>query len=247
MTSAQAGRPAITVLARAPEPGRVKTRLAADLGNAAAAEVHEALALDVLERLHAWMGSGSRGGLVLSLDGNPAPVAGFARRARGLVAGLAIEMQAEGGLGERIEASLARRASELAAPSSRASFVVGTDAPLPSELLDAARSALAGAADVVLAPARDGGFVLLGGVVLPEGALARVPWGTDRVLQETRRALHRAGLSVAEVASGDDVDDLAGLERLALRLAAEPALSPRMSRWLDGRSLVPGVAHDVPR
>jgi glycosyltransferase A (GT-A) superfamily protein (DUF2064 family) len=167
------------------------------------------------------------------------------------VPSLAVEEQVAGGLGERIEASLARRSAEQAATASRApSLVVGTDAPLANELLDAARRAIESDAprvDVVLAPALDGGFVLIGGPALPSGALSAVSWGGGDVLQETRRALTRAGLSVAEAGSGDDVDDLEGLERLAARLAIDPAISPRMSRWLEDGGFLPGVARKVPR
>ena len=147
--------PPVTVLGRAPEPGRVKTRLAATVGAALACELHEALALDLLARLAEWQGrrGAPAGSLVLALTGGDEAVARFGDAARRRF-GLQVERQSGGDLGDRIREALERRGGE----AGDASLVVGTDAPLLTDsLLDGAAAAVAGG-QPVLAPSTDGGF-----------------------------------------------------------------------------------------
>jgi len=219
---------AVVVLARAPEPGRVKTRLAADLGAAAATSLHEALALDVIERLAAW-GSG-RGALVLALTG--AEPAGERLAGPARAAGFDVERQVGGDLGARVHGAVAGRHRVGA----RRVLVLGTDCvELPDELLDGAAAALLDA-DVVLAPAADGGYVLVGARRLPAEALAGVRWGTGTALADTEAACRLAGLSVARAPGSADVDTVADLERLATRLATAPSgRAPRTRAWLAAR------------
>jgi hypothetical protein len=216
---------AVTVLARAPEPGRVKTRLSRDIGAAAACDVHVALALDTIASVHAWLGDPRR--LVVSTTGAEAACARFEAEVAATL-GCRHERQSEGTLGDRIAAALALRLAEGA----RAALVVGTDCPLlHAALLDACVVALQ-AADVVLVPATDGGFVLIGARRPATGCLTGVPWGGPHVLEATERSVASGGLSVERVGEAEDVDDLDTLRRLARHLASHPEEAPRTAAWL---------------
>ena len=227
--------PAFTVLGRAPEPGRVKTRLAASIGDEAAAQVHEALALDTLARLASWRSArgASPEGLVLALCGDPAAGERLAGPARERF-GARVERQGDGDLGARMEEAFARRAAE----GTPLSLVFGTDAPLlPDELLDEAVGALAGGAGAVLAPSTDGGFVLMGVPGrLPRSLLSGLPWGTGEALAATEAALRSHGIEPSRVREASDVDEREDLERLAQRLRDEPGLAPATAAWLAGES-----------
>ena len=236
LTAMQPGL-ALTVLARAPVAGSVKTRLARSIGDDAAAALHEALALDVLERLAAWARRVGARELVLALTGDAA--AGLRLADPAAAWGWRAEAQPEGDLGARIEAGLARRLEG----GSEAALVLGTDAPiLPDALLDEAVSFLA-SADVVLAAAADGGFVLIGARRWVVGALDGVPWGTPGVLRSTLAAAARSGLTVEVVGVEDDVDDLESLARLAARPEIQGC--PRTAAWLASWRGGPGSS-DLP-
>jgi rSAM/selenodomain-associated transferase 1 len=227
------GGAAVTVLGRTPEPGRVKTRLAASLGEHAACEIHEALALDVLARLRAWLDARPEaipGGLVLALTGDEAAGRALETAARERF-GARIERQSGGGLGDRIREALDRRADEGAAGS----LVVGTDAPLLDDaLLDAAVATLA-AGRTGLSPSTDGGFVLLAARRVPEACFEGVPWGQAGVLGAVNTGLERAGLRPERLPGSEDVDEEADLLRLAVILSRRPELAPATARRLARR------------
>lgn len=104
----------------------------------------------------------------------------------------------------------------------RAPFVLlmGADCPdlTPREMRRAARW-LAGGADVVLAPARDGGYALVG-LARPLPAIFRdIPWGSERVYAQTRARLENCGRRLRALAQVGDIDRPEDLERIrALRL-----------------------------
>lgn len=117
--------------------------------------------------------------------------------------------------------------------------VVGSDLPdLPSRLVREALAALRGRKDcVVLGPASDGGYYLIG-LNRPQPALFdRIEWSTDRVLAQTCEAAKALGLHVLLLDEWTDVDDAADLNRL-MRDSPESSAA-RTRAW--------GVAHLVHR
>jgi len=198
------------VMARAPVAGAAKTRLAPALGAEGAAR----LAARLLERaVDAAVASGV-GPVVLAVTpdhGHPAFDALVARH------GLAVEAQGEGDLGQRMERLLARGVAVHGA-----AMVMGTDVPgLDAIALRAAAAAL-GDHDAVLAPAHDGGFVLLGLRCCPPGLLAGLAWSHERVLAQTVERLVAASLSFVQQPALADIDTPADLHHLP-------------SGWLDQR------------
>lgn len=201
----------IVVMAKEPEPGRVKTRLCPPLAPVLAAALQEAFIADLLERLG---GCGCPIRLYGAGDAMPR-LADLARRH-----GVELVSQCPGHLGVRMLAALQtelRRARRVA--------VLGADSPdLPLHLVEAAFEAV-DRSDICLGPASDGGYYLLAVKRrVPHVALgADIPWGTDRVLAATRAALATEGLGCLELDAWSDVDDVDGLRELMDRLAAAEA------------------------
>lgn len=222
-------RPVLYVLAKDPAPGFVKTRLCPPLSPARAAEMAAAFAADTLSMTRTLREIDAR----LALD--PGPAAGAPRggglRAVASALGLAVEGQGDGDLGERMAGLMAR--GLLSGPT----VLVGTDCPDLSAA--AVREAFAALErrDVVLGPAADGGYVLVGSrTAVPELFAIDAPWGSGRVLAATVRALERAGCAFDLLDVRDDVDDARALGRLASRLEraggnAAPETARLLARW----------------
>jgi rSAM/selenodomain-associated transferase 1 len=197
------------VLAKHPVAGRVKTRLAATLGAEAACALYRAFVRDLARRL-------ARSRLPVWWAFTPAP-APFAR----LVGSRRCFAQRGVDLGRRIDHALRTVHRAGGGPV----LALGADMPHVArrEVARAAR-ALAGGADVVLGPAADGGYYLIG-VRIPQPALfVDVAWGTHAVADATRRRCRALGLSLVELAAGFDVDgvgELAALARIVRRRPRE--------------------------
>ncbi len=205
-------RPVIVLFAKAPVPGRVKTRLAAHIGAVAAAEGHRVFVRDLLERLQLLADSAD---LELHTD-IPTDAWADARVA------CRLQQDAEN-LGERLWFAGARGLSE----GRPQVVIVGSDSPdLPLEHI---RALLACAADVALGPADDGGFYAIAMRRADPRMFHDVRWSGPDTLAETVRGVERCGFSVELGPRWYDVDTPQDLGRLA----ASPLLPPRTARWLS--------------
>jgi rSAM/selenodomain-associated transferase 1 len=195
------------VVAKAPEPGRVKTRLGAEIGMQHAAELASAALLDTLAACAGAVGAGH---CHLSLAGDLDRAVG-AGELRSALAGWTVLPQHGDGFGAR----LADAHSRVSGPVVQ----VGMDTPqLTSELLLAAAAGLR-QHDAVLGPAEDGGWWVL---AMRDPSLATVlggvPMSTPTTGADTRAALVAAGLDVGATVTLRDVDEVADAEAVA-RLA----------------------------
>ena len=92
-------------------------------------------------------------------------------------------------------------------------IIIGTDAPaLDIDSIDAVIDELE-RRDIVLVPAEDGGYVLLGASKHHRDLLVDVPWGSESVLASTVRNIERLGLSYSLLGECWDVDRPEDLER----------------------------------
>jgi uncharacterized protein len=206
--------PSLILFARAPEPGKVKTRLAERLSEAGAARLYRAFLSDAsrvyVDPLH-WRS-------VLCAETGPSDP-----RWEGLFsAPWAHALQSSGDLGERL---LSAFASEFAR-GAEAAVAVGSDHPsLPRERLHEVFDALAAGVDAALIPAEDGGYCAIGLTPrAPAPALFRgIAWSTETVLSETVARLERSGIAYRLLQGGYDVDRPEDLERLGRDLAARDA------------------------
>jgi rSAM/selenodomain-associated transferase 2/rSAM/selenodomain-associated transferase 1 len=188
---------AVAVLAKAPVPGQAKTRLAPLLGDAGAARAQRGFILRTIAtarhaaigplELHCALGAGHR-------------LFRWLARRHGVVC----LPQAEGDIGERMAAVMTRHFAQKRPPPL---LIVGTDCPVltPAHLQQAA-DALQNH-DVVLIPAEDGGYVLIGLRRELPAVFERVDWSTPRVMAQTRERLSDIGARWVELPALWDVDE----------------------------------------
>lgn len=195
----------LLVFAKAPVPGRVKTRLARHLGRRAAAGLYRGLLADTV----AMAVSARVAPVELWVSPGRHPALDAIARRHGLVQ----RVQPPGDLGVRMD-----RASRRALADGGPVVIIGGDCTgLTAGHLAEAFGALEAGREVVLAPAPDGGYTLVG-LARPVPALFRaMPWGTSAVLAESRRRLRRARVDAQLLAPADDLDDVADLRRYRRR------------------------------
>jgi uncharacterized protein len=185
------------VVAKAPVAGRVKTRLGADVGDDAAADLAAASLLDTLAACRDAFGSA---GCLIALAGDLGDAVRGDEITRALD-GWSLARQRGSTFAERLVNA------HVDVPPGGPVVQVGMDTPqlTPDVLQDAAR--VLDTHDAVLGPAADGGWWVLG-LRQPAGAvvLHDVPMSTPTTYGDTRRALARAGLDVGTTATLRDVD-----------------------------------------
>jgi len=197
--------PRVLVMAKHPVPGLVKTRLAARIGTTAAAALQAAFLRDLGARLAVT-------GLAVTWAVTP-PDAPF----HTIVAGAHTIAQIPGDLGARMTHAIGALFAAGPAPV----VTLGSDVPhLDPGALAEATVALAGGADCVLGPARDGGYYLIALRAPAPALFAGVAWGSDRVLEETRARAAACGLRLHLLAPTFDVDSWDDLRALRALLAA---------------------------
>ncbi len=212
----------VIVFAKAPRPGAVKTRLIPALGAAGAARLHERL----VERTLATAAAAGVG--PLELCGDPASAPFLAARAA--AHGAALTAQGPGDLGARMH-----RAFERALTSAPAALAIGCDCPaLTPQHLREASAALAAGHDAVLAPAEDGGYVLIGLARVHASLFERIRWGGPEVNADTRARLGALGWRWRELDTLWDLDRPEDLERLRNGIR-------------DGDLLLRGLSDSAPR
>src|SRR4029077_5215707 len=205
-------RAQLLVMAKYPSPGSVKTRLASQIGEAAACRLYDAFVRDLADRLEAVE-------LPLTWAFWP-PDAPFPS----IVPGKRCVPQAGSDLGERLEHAVAECFRAIPAPV----IVLGVDSP-PRDLawLREAADALAGGADGVFGPAEDGGYYLIG-LREPSSRIFRdVAWGSSGVLDATLAKARDAGMRVHLLQPTFDVDDADGLRTPRGVLARGEVQRPR--------------------
>ena len=217
MASATPEPVALAILAKAPAPGAVKTRLISALGADGAAALHARL----IERTVETTCKAGIGRVTLWVTPAP-PHAYFSALASRFPIGLAV--QPDGDLGARMLAACQASAGPA--------IVIGTDCPglTPAHLHQAA-DVLRADNDAVVIPAEDGGYVLIGSRRPQPALFSQMTWGTDTVMAETRRRLVNGRLTWRELQPLWDVDrpdDLTRLRAAGLaHLLEEVTASPR--------------------
>ena len=200
----EAAAAAIAILARAPLPGLAKTRLIPALGAQGAARAQRCFTRNTL-RLAATADMGP-----VTLWCAPDADQRFFRalhRAQGVV----LQSQCGGDLGARM---LQASAHHFAGQPDQPLLLIGTDCAVlaPGQLQAAARALQQH--DVVIVPAEDGGYVLVGTRRLVSEVFERVEWSTALVMAQTRERLTQAGVKWLEMPTLWDVDEPADWLRL---------------------------------
>lgn len=223
---------AVAVFARAPSPGRAKTRLIPLLGSRGAAEFQAALVSDCIRKVNALGGCASRY-VFFAGTGSPVPAA--------LLSRYTLVRQRGADLGER----LAHAFQKLLRPHAVA-VIIGSDSPtLAPRVIRAARRELR-ICDAVMGPSPDGGFYLIGlrrTERAKAGDLFRgVRWGSAFAFRDTLRNLLRHGLACSILEPCADVDRPEDFRRLGRELAGSRALrrgAPAVWRFVKDLGAAP--------
>ncbi|MEM7049673.1 MAG: TIGR04282 family arsenosugar biosynthesis glycosyltransferase [Acidobacteriota bacterium] len=209
--------PRLILFTKPAVPGRVKTRLIGALDARQTAALHQAFLDDLLERL---AGGAFELRIAWALEGDEVVPASPAPG----------ERQEGADLGERLFRALSRGAAE-----GRPVAAIGSDHPgLGRGDVEAAFAALE-SADVALGPVADGGYYLI--ALRPEVVSPRlfgdIPWSTGEVFALTLERCRAAGLEVAILPPGSDVDTPEDLDRLVAAIAAGRIVGPRIEALLQ--------------
>ncbi len=193
----------LLVFAKAPAPGRVKTRLIRKYGALGAAALYKMMLRRTLDLATAinlcpvqlWCAPDTRHGFFTACRRNY---------------GVELRTQRGGDLGQRMEYALRKTLEE-----SRYAVLIGGDcASLGSSELHFALAALAAGREAVLGPAEDGGYVLIGLRRSCPELFKGIQWGGPKVLAATRDRLRGAGLDWVELPLGWDVDYPVDVKRM---------------------------------
>ncbi len=190
-----------------PEPGRVKTRLVAQLGEEGAARLYEWMLMRTVRTAEQAAG---HCGLHLVAAFDPAPKR--ARFLRLLTDRWMFVAQAPGSLGTRLHRAFQDCFSAGRGPV----LAIGTDCPwLTAQLLCEARAKLLDY-DVVFGPTEDGGYYLIGLRRMQGELFKAIPWSSSKTLATSLERARAVGMRVTLLERLSDVDrpaDLAALRR----------------------------------
>jgi uncharacterized protein len=221
---------ALLIVAKAPEPGRTKTRLVPPLTPDQAAELYESFLLDTLALATelAW----ERISVV-------APAGSSAALGRLVPAGITLLEQRGVGLGDALRSAFASHFGEAFSHV----VLIGSDSPtLPAVHIRQACAALE-RFDVSLGPTLDGGYYVIG---MREPHLAlfdNINWSSASVFAETLARAHQLRLNVCTLPTWYDVDDASHLLRLQNELRTAPDhVAPRTRALLQALSLAAPAA-----
>ncbi len=207
----RSGKVALAVMAKAPRPGKVKTRLAPPLTLEQSAALNICFLRDTAANIAQVAEKGTAQGIVCYTPvGDEVAFDGL------LPGGFALIPQRGDGFGERLHCA----ATDLLACGFGAVCLIDSDSPtLPQQALQTAVDALLQPGDrVVLGGSDDGGYYLIGLKAAHAAVFERITWSTGAVLQETRERIAEAGLERVDLPLWYDVDDGQTLRVLAAEL-----------------------------
>lgn len=201
----------LIVFAREPLPGRVKTRLAAAIGDQAAADLYETMLQDVLKGVRDLSDVDTV--VYWDCEEGSLPLLAGKYRCRS-------RRQIPGDLGQRMREAF----EEMFADGCGLCCIIGSDAPdLPLPyILDAYRLLSTQQADVVFGPSMDGGYYLLGLRHVWPQFFTDIHWGSAAVLDQSLAAARASGLPVSLLPVWRDIDTPEDLQ--AFRERTEEAI-----------------------
>lgn len=241
--SANGATCAIAVMAKAPQPGRSKTRLVPPLAPAQAAALSAAFLRDITENIVAASHAAPiHGYIAYAPPGLEALFEGhIADGTRLVLADGSPEMPHKvQGFGR----CLLHAIQSLLAGGYGSACVLNSDSPtLPTSILARAANLLARPGDrAVLGPADDGGYYLLGLKTAHARLFEDIAWSTESVAERTALRAREIGLELVMLPAWYDVDDAASLYRLIDSLDApaspgdatlRPFAAPATSAYLE--------------
>jgi rSAM/selenodomain-associated transferase 1 len=218
---------ALVLMAKAPIEGQVKTRLIGPLTEEDAKQLYVAFLGDTFALMESVMDERDELSLVLCYTPEGAEEA-FEEVERG---GCLMIAQRGSNLGER----LANCFADVFKLGFDSIIAIGGDSPtLPEEMLHEAFDSLESDNDVVVVPAEDDGYCLIGMRKPHDQIFQNIPWGTGGVMAATEAQAKKAGLSLIAGPAWYDVDTPEELERLKEELKADKDAARFTRRFLKG-------------
>ena len=218
----------LVVVAKHPEMGRVKTRLARGIGDRGAYDLYSAFVADIVARF----GAGPHD---FAIAFAPAHAAYEARGVRAFP-------QEGPTLNARLFAIFERQRGRA-----RKTLVMSSDSPHVPDAWIARGFAALDEVDVVLGPCEDGGYWCVG-LREPHDIFSGVAMSTPLVLEQTLERVRARNLRCERLPTTFDIDELADLARLRAEVAARPGMLPQTERALrrldDPAELVGADSHD---
>jgi len=195
----------LLVFAKAPDAGRVNTRLIPHIGVERATQLQHDLIHDRLNKF------AQTGLCELQLWCSPDTEHDFFIQCHESY-NVPLFRQQGDNLGQRMS-----HAIKVSLLTHRNVILIGTDAPaLGVDEIEKAIQVLHNGNDVVLVPAEDGGYVLIGANLHSDQIFQSIPWGTDEVLKKTREKISQLSLKLVELEECWDIDRAEDYERYLL-------------------------------
>jgi rSAM/selenodomain-associated transferase 1 len=209
----------LVIMAKAPKPGTVKTRLAQCLPPPAVTALYRCLLDDTMTLAQ------SVGNVEVAIMCPASDVDDLAR-----LAGNSARVVAQ--TGEGLAAGLTSVFAHFAATGQQRIIAFNSDSPhLPASVLQRAFEALA-TSDVVIGPTHDGGYYLVGAKATHPGLFKGDGMGTSSALETLLKRVRAQGLSVRLADPFYDIDVASDLIRLNEELRLSPPRAPRTAAWL---------------
>ena len=226
----------LVIMAKAPRPGAVKTRLVPSLSPAAVTAFYCCLLDDTLALARSLKVAGVEVAIVCP-DSDVNELA--------QLAGSEVIVVAQ--TGEGLAAGLTSVFAHFVQSHQRRVVAFNSDSPhLPRSVLEDAFEALT-AHDVVVGPTHDGGYYLVGAKASHPTLFANDGMGTSSALERLLSRARALELSVGLAASFYDIDVADDLTRLAAELRLAPERAPRTAAWLKEWELAAGRSWTNPR
>lgn len=216
----QSAAPLVVLMAKAPRPGAVKTRLARSLGKERACAIYRWM----VERQLSVIPSGWRVEVLFD------PPDSLQEMQEWLGRSFDFWPQTMGDLGVR----MCKAAEGAFSRSPSAVILVGGDSPdLLESDLEEAFTRLQSGADAVFGPATDGGYYLLGMRALHRGLFDGIPWSSSSTLKDSQAKAAELRLKVAMLSEKEDIDTIGSFERAKKRGAIPADLTTALSNNLS--------------
>lgn len=177
-----------------PEPGKVKTRLAKDIGDKKAASVYKQLAEKVMKNTRPARDDFKR---VVFFDPPE-----LRKDFEAWFLGEHLLMQRGHDVGERMDNVI----RDLLVMGAEKAVITGADIPDLTSLIIMEAFAALDHADTVIGPAKDGGYYLIGMKALHPEIFQDIQWSTGSVLEETMRRIDELRLTCASITTLSDLD-----------------------------------------
>jgi uncharacterized protein len=213
------GHHTLVIMAKAPKPGMVKTRLARSLPVSAVTALYGCLLDDTLT-------------LARSLEGVEVAVMSPAADVEDLAQAVGNAVPVIPQMGNGLAAALCSVFAHFKDAGSSRIVAFNSDTPhLPTSILQGAFQLLE-ECDVVVGPTHDGGYYLVGAGVSDPRLFTTEAMGTASALEALLTRARHLRLSVRLTDPFYDIDEVADLSRLAAELQVTPGKAPQTAKWL---------------